>query len=338
MEVIRTAETQAELSELVTTYFQDKKYRLFREFCFKFQIRTLQEITPEVLEKFSKQLGVGKTKSARIQKIYEEGFPIEAGETIQTLEKPEEAEFPTTISLEQIQDLNVEVSEAFKETHFKMIVNFCRANNIQLVSELDGPILRKIRTLSGMGPKKYRYLFERLEIIHSEFIKMRFEVDRVVYEQVQSQPVTTLIRHFGLNGYESAPEITIADLQGKSAKEVADLGKSTSMIYLQRYLNHPRKTIETALEQLTQEEQQLMNLLHEKLVPIEVISEEFTTTPEEIEQIEKRIYKQLHATFAKYQLPKLLAFLDETTPESTQTYITKYLPEYQTLINATLEN
>lgn len=338
MEVIRTAETQAELSELVTTYFQDKKYRLFREFCFKFQIRTLQEITPEVLEKFSKQLGVGKTKSARIQKIYEEGFPIESGATTQISVKPVETEFPTTITLEEIKDLNIEISEAFKETHFKMIVNFCRANELNLVSQLDGAILRKIRTLSGMGPKKYRYLFERLELIHSEFTKMHFEVDQLIYQQIQNQSVAALIRHFGLNGYEECPEITVAELQGKSAKEVADLGKSTSMLYLQRYLNHPRQTIEMAINQLTDEEQHILSLRHQETLTFTTVSETFTTTPEEIEQIEKRIYKQLQVTFSQFQLSKLLAILDETGDQNTQTYVTKYLPEYQSLINATLEN
>ncbi|MGL6009691.1 MAG: hypothetical protein ACRC1D_09570, partial [Culicoidibacterales bacterium] len=184
-------ELNANLNELVTTYFHDKKYRLFREFCFKFQIVTLAEINQEVLDRFSKQLGVGKTKSARIQAIYENKFPVQTTFTEQTVQ-PMETALPTNLAIEEIQKIHIAIHEAFSETHFKMIVNFCRANDVAYVSDLTVTVLRKIRRLSGMGPKKYRYLFERLELLHTQLTQAQFEVESGIFEQVRDHRVDHL--------------------------------------------------------------------------------------------------------------------------------------------------
>ncbi|MGL4953285.1 MAG: sigma factor-like helix-turn-helix DNA-binding protein [Culicoidibacterales bacterium] len=324
-------ELNANLNELVTTYFHDKKYRLFREFCFKFQIVTLAEINQEVLDRFSKQLGVGKTKSARIQAIYENKFPVQTTFTEQTVQ-PMETALPTNLAIEEIQKIHIAIHEAFSETHFKMIVNFCRANDVAYVSDLTVTVLRKIRRLSGMGPKKYRYLFERLELLHTQLTQAQFEVESGIFEQVRDHRVDHLIAKFGLAGYESFPKMTVAELQGRLVKEVVELEKSHSVMVLNRYLTNPKTTISSALAKLNEQEQKILVMHEAGEANIHQLSEEFEISPDRIVQIEKRMKQHLAETFEKYQILQLLAILDDNNQEVSDSYLKENLGEYQTLI------
>ncbi|MGL5295573.1 MAG: hypothetical protein ACRDAO_01310 [Culicoidibacterales bacterium] len=336
METLETTLT-ADLNELVTTYFHDKKYRLFREFCFKFQIKTLSEITPDVLTRFSQQLGVGKTKSARIQAIYDSGFPLDEKKKTDTVAQPVEVTLPTTLTFEQIAEINVGIQEAFAESQFKMIVNFCKANNILLVSDMDLATFRRIRLLSGMGPKKYRYLFERLEMLHDHLSKARFEIEGDMFEQLKTYEVAKLIQLFGLKGSEQYQNLTVADLQGRTAQEIVSIGDSHNMILLNRYLRNPETTIIEALEQLTEYERKILSVCQQSDDGMEQVSEQFGLTVDRIHQVEKRIYSRLWATFENQQLLQLLALLDQQSQVVSEAYLHNSLPEYKNLILNILE-
>lgn len=324
----------ADLSEQITAYFHDKKYRLFREFCFKMQIKTLADITSEIVEDFSRQLGVGKTKAARIQTIYQNDFPIENESEEQSPMQPVETALPTELTFEQIQEINLSIAEAFSESHFKMIVNFCRANNVHLVSDLDGVTLRRIRTLNGMGPKKYRYLFERLESLHEELSSIRFEIEPIIFEQIQTQSVDKLIRTFGLNGQQTYETITVADLQGQIACNVFALNDSHNAILLNRYLTNPKQTIEFAIERLSDHERKVLELRHTLVASNEVMSENLGLTVERIYQVERRIHNKLQKDFEKKQLLQLLTFLGNSEHHICETYLATHLPEHTSLIKA----
>ncbi|MGL5383582.1 MAG: sigma factor-like helix-turn-helix DNA-binding protein [Culicoidibacterales bacterium] len=329
-------EQNANLNELVTTYFHDKKYRLFREFCFKFQVITLAEINQEVLDRFSKQLGVGKTKSARIQAIYENNFPVQTTLAAQTVQ-PVEAALPTTLTIEEIQKIKIAIPEAFSETHFKMIVNFCRANQVVYVSDLDVAVLRKIRRLSGMGPKKYRYLFERLESLYTQLSQAQFNVEQDIFEHVQQYPVDQLIAKFGLEGHETFPKITVGELQGRKVNEIVELEQSHSVVVLNRYLTNPKTTIAQALAQLNEHEQKILVMHEAGAANIYQISEEFQITPERIVQIEKRVKQRLVEMFEKHQVLPLLALLDNNSTEVSEAYLHANLTEYVSVIKKVMQ-
>ncbi|KEI07167.1 hypothetical protein Z957_09585 [Clostridium sp. K25] len=202
--------------------FTGRKYEIFRRICKSNNITYINEITPEIMEIFSKQSGVGISKFNDVkEKILK--FNLELGNKQQ---KETYSEYLDNMSLEKIFTKRIyEVLKIFCY-NYNSFMDFCDKFQVYSIDDIKTYIVDKFSNLEWV--KKYKiYNHDAITEVRKSVKEAKnknkevlINIDPDIYNKIKNHTISEIL---GKCGYEYIDSnFKISEIQGKKSSEIID--------------------------------------------------------------------------------------------------------------------
>jgi stress response protein SCP2 len=205
-------DTEEILSQLtIHQLFEENKYKSFRKFCSWKKILLISDITPAVLEEYSRTPHVGSGKVRAVEERLEEQQRL--GTIILTDETPDPEDPIIQLNNKYIGDK--EVPQLFYDNSFTKFRLFCQEKGIKTVGQIKQKHIQSFSKRPMIGRKKVQDVLDQLEQYAAtamEMVPLTFDAGEL-FDYLKHWQVLSLLKLFGFPSISNS-SLKIVDIQG----------------------------------------------------------------------------------------------------------------------------
>ena len=293
---------------LITDIFNERKYKMFREFCKTKNIFHIGSIDEKVLIEFSNMKGIGKT---RVKDVLNK---LETLNIFLDLIKDNPIIDIDKFKIGQENFLkDLKINHIFSHPKFKIFRSYCSSNGISTVLDITNDDIINYRNYRGVGEKKYMEFIETLKlsidnamIERQLFSNDKFKISNEAYEKYKNIKLSTLANIFNIKGINN--NLYIRDIQGKTYDEIIEdkteeiLDELTKLSTKLNTIKNIDEIVNIALSKLNDKESMTIIARFIENMTLEETGNILELTRERVRQIEKKALKKIQSIFNKYSL------------------------------------
>ena len=168
-EEIKVHDNEGVLS--IRNVFKEPKFKIFKEFCRKTEIKTVNDVNEDFLKEFYKQSGVGKRKVEDVlHQMILKGFILNPSDIFPDFDVCNIDENISTKN-EMLRD-NLFIKNVFNDSKYNSFLRFCRSNRLTKVNQIDSAILLEFSKMRGVGASKVRQVKEKIQEVSVDTLEV----------------------------------------------------------------------------------------------------------------------------------------------------------------------
>lgn len=277
----------------VAHVFENNKFLSFQRYCLEQQIRFVDELTEEIIQKYALSDGVGVKKVLNVREKFQEIGYCLSTRSFKKKDVLPKKERPVPVIL---YSGSFPVQEVFAENKFNKFRQFCASHKLVTVGDIKSTHLDKFGSTLGIGKKKHVEVME----IMTEYESTKWEAQKVnfqncvLYEELKHIPVSNILKAFQFK-IDTESSKTIEELNGLKRMEITDFD-SEIIMELQQKLSKvvkPKEVGDALKSALKENEYKVIKYRFEEKLTLEETGSHFSVTRERVRQIEAKAIKKI---------------------------------------------
>ncbi|MGD7054228.1 sigma factor-like helix-turn-helix DNA-binding protein [Sutcliffiella horikoshii] len=311
----------------VSHVFEHNKYLSFQRYCLEQQIKFVDEITEDVIQKYTLSDGVGIKKVSNVrEKLQEIGYCLST-RSFKKKDVLPKKEKPAPVIL---YSGSFPVQEVFAENKFNKFRQFCSSHKLVTIGDIKSTHLDKFGSTLGIGKKKHVEIME----IMSEYESTKWHAQKVnfenclIFDEFRDIPVRNILSAFQFN-IDTESTMTLEELNGLKRMEITDFGSETIM-ELQQKLSKvvkPKEVGDSLKSALKENEYKIIKYRFEEKLTLEETGSHFSVTRERVRQIEAKAIKKISQRLGIIYFYNIIFLLSPSKSFITRDEITQILGE-----------